>query len=261
MHFDEFLTLPRTGRQIVVFADDKLVQFMEARGLHARRPGAREAFRLGGDGIDPLGVYNAVWRTLSEEINIRAIPESWAAKLGLSPGHPRRATAYAAHPVSTAKYLPIGDFHRLLFEQKIAELVSILASLGAISLEVECVEGWSEAMALSISIGLPHLRTGVGSGSSQVVLRRVLFQAQFRQRGPQELPRDLVWYPHEPLWQQLSNMRLSGALEEFSVRVEYRNDFGINAGLIGTIEQLGLELGGQFTKQESTVWMMAGKFG
>lgn len=56
-------------------------------------------------------------------------------------------------------------------------------------------------------------------------------------------------------------MRRSGALEDFAVCVDYRNDFGINVELVGSLKKMGIDVGGQFVRQESTVWTMAGKFG
>ena len=194
-------------------------------------------------------------------IKIRAIPESWAANFGLPVGHPKSNALYAAHPVTPHRYIPMAEFHRSVFEQKVGELVLILTSLGAVSLQVECIEGWGESMAGSLSIGLPSARIGVKGDGQQAVHRRILFKAQFREREIQELPRDLVWLPHEPLWQQVVHMRRSGALEDFAVCVDYRNDFGINVELVGSLKKMGIDVGGQFVRQESTVWTMAGKFG
>ena len=74
------------------------------------------------------------------------------------------------------------------------------------------------------------------------------------------LPELLVWYPHESTWQSIAAGRISFDLSQFSLTINYEDDFGVNAGLKVAATRAGLELGGSFEDHEATTWKFHGKF-
>jgi len=77
---------------------------------------------------------------------------------------------------------------------------------------------------------------------------------------PAQIPKDLIWFRSEPLWQEVANARLESGLRSFTIDVKYSDDFGINARLKTKIASVGLELGGTFTEYRETVWKLSGTF-
>jgi hypothetical protein len=57
-------------------------------------------------------------------------------------GHPRKNAVYIGHPGDPPTYIPVADFHRFLFEHKVAEAQRLIRSLGAVTVEVIRIEGW-----------------------------------------------------------------------------------------------------------------------
>lgn len=75
------------------------------------------------------------------------------------------------------------------------------------------------------------------------------------------IPDDLIWYHHEPTWQNIADGRLNHGLMDFSLTVSYEDDFGINLGLTASAQRAGMELGGKFEDHQNTVWQVVGRFG
>ena len=61
---------------------------------------------------------------------------------------------YVGHPVDPTTYVPVADFHRFLFEHKVAEALRLIRSLGAVTVEVVRVEGWDRAVGVNLGAGL-----------------------------------------------------------------------------------------------------------
>jgi hypothetical protein len=60
------------------------------------------------------------------------------------------------------------------------------------------------------------------------------------------VPTDLVWLPHEPLWQEVAQARLESGLDSFVLDVRSTDDYGVNARLKALVAKAGLEAGGAF---------------
>lgn len=70
------------------------------------------------------------------------------------PGHARKNVLYVGHPVDPGSYIPAAEFHRFLFEHKVAEAIRLIRSLGATTVNVRSVKGWNREAALSIGLSL-----------------------------------------------------------------------------------------------------------
>jgi len=149
----------------------------------------------------------------------------------------------------------------MAFEHKFAEAVDLLMNLGATEIRVEHVRGWSREFAGKLSVALPmkeHLQADASSKSHAKA--SLLYEATLRGSSKPTLPEDLVWYQHEPTWQSVAKGRMSFGLLQFSLTVNYEDDFGVNAGLKASAHRAGLELGGNFEDHEATTWTLHGKF-
>jgi hypothetical protein len=69
-----------------------------------------------------------------------------------------------------------------------------------------------------------------------------------------------VWYLHEPTWQAIAKGRTQFGLSQFSLTVNYEDDFGVNAGLKVRVQKAGLDLGGNFEDHTATTWKIHGTF-
>ena len=74
------------------------------------------------------------------------------------------------------------------------------------------------------------------------------------------VPDELVWYSHEPTWQQVARGRIKYGMKDFSLNLRYEDDFGVNANLEVRANNANLDLGGKFENHESTIWNIQGKF-
>ena len=71
---------------------------------------------------------------------------------------------------------------------------------------------------------------------------------------------DAQWFEYEPTWKQIAEGRLSGGLKRIDILLRYEDDFGINAAIATSLEQLGFKIGGEFQKHEKTSWKFHGSF-
>lgn len=204
----------------------------------------------------------AAARARDSGVDVLTVASTEAASLTFPPGHPRDGVLYVGHPAVPTTYYAAAGFHRHTFEHKFAEAVGLVMALGATQLEVEHVKGWSDQFAANLEVPLPmagaeaglHAKQSRSHGSS------ALFKATLRGNANPKLPDGLVWYPHEPTWQQLAVGRLEHGLTQFQLSVRYEDDYGIDAGLKLAAGKAGLDLGGSFQEHESTVWRIEGNF-
>jgi hypothetical protein len=196
------------------------------------------------------------------------VPVSWtdAERLRFPIGHPRKNVVYIGHPVDPPAYIPIADFHRFLFEHKVAEAQRLIRSLGALTIEVIRIEGWDRGAGVNVGISIPatpetpkvdaNVTTSREAGSSRAVLATM----KLRPTKPPHIPDGLVWLSHEPLWQEVAQARLESGLDAFVIDVRSTDDYGINANLKALVTNSGLEMGGTFVEHRDTVWRLQGTF-
>ncbi|HEX8648307.1 MAG TPA: hypothetical protein VF715_15545 [Thermoleophilaceae bacterium] len=196
-------------------------------------------------------------------ITILPIGSDEAATLTFPPGHPKPGRVlYVGHPTLPSVYYPAASFHRLTFEHKLSEAVRLLLGLGATHIEVEREYGWSKEFAarLNVPLGVPGESVGIGGGTTRASEGQVLFTARLRNKVTPAVPSGLVWYPHEETWKTVADARLQYGLQEFSLTVNYEDDFGVDASLEASLAGTRIGLGGKFVSHEATSWRMVGTF-
>lgn len=213
-------------------------------------------------GAASVEVFKALRKAWEKGLPIQAISLDEAMALDFPPGHPRLDTVYACHPASPTTYYPLADFHRVAFEGKFAEAMTLLMALGAESLRVEHVTGWSTDFAAGVSATIvPNQTPLTGEATkSREKSNSILFEASLTGLHPPQLPDHLVWYQHEPTWKSIATGRLNYGLDAFRLGVSYRDNYGVDAKLAASIEASGLGIGGKFESHQSTVWQIEGRF-
>jgi hypothetical protein len=217
-------------------------------------------------GLLGLGIITAkeayaTWqRARTNGVDALPIKMSEAQQFCFPPAHPRVNVLYAAHPIEHNVYYTVASFHRVVFEHKFAEAVNLLMSLGATKIAVEHVSGWDRKFASTLSGSFPNGPGSASAGSNSGSETTLLFEAALPDNKSRLLPLGLVWYPHEPTWKSIANGRLSHGLNEFSLTVTYKEDFGVHAGLKVNATKAGLDLGGSFEDHVVTSWKLFGTF-
>lgn len=272
---DEFSAIPYAERQLVVVLPDKVVAAAKAAEAAAARSNSPIDWKalaeaaLPAMGLNPLGALVDVtaqavkaWsRARQGGLSVLEISRADARTLRFPPGHPRDTVLYVGHPAIPDIYYTFSSFHRLTFEHKFAEAVDLLMELGAKEIRVEHVRGWSRKFASNLSVALPLKEEGsahVSGGTKGTT--SLLYEASLKGSTHPKLPENLVWYPHEPTWQSIAKGRITHGLTQFSLSVNYDDDFGVNAGVKLSAHRAGLELGGNFEDHEATTWTLHGKF-
>lgn len=197
-------------------------------------------------------------RLKRQGVEIFPISARTASELSFPQGHPRPNILYVRHPVQGRRYYPVASYHHFVFEHKTREAIRLLASLGATAIEVDHERGWSGKFAANLSLPLKPTGSVAGSKASR---GRILFSANLDGRRSPAVPDDLVWFPHEPLWQEIAELRINGGLKGFTLELEYNDNFGVSAELKTKLAGKGpLELGGSFQTHRKTKWTFQGTF-
>jgi len=209
-------------------------------------------------------VLDARKRALAENLNVAMVGTQQAKGLIFPPGHPRAQVVYMQHPANPLTYYPLASFHRHVFEHKFREALLLLGGLGATTIDVQHVRGWSRAFAASMSTPIPasagNEQVEASVGAKAQLDDKLLFRAALDGSGAPALISDAVWYPHEPMWQALATLRLEHGLREFSLSLAYEEDYQVNAKLAAALEGVNFQVGGKFEDHVSTVWTMSGQF-
>jgi hypothetical protein len=191
------------------------------------------------------------------------VSEADAAQLHFPVGHPRKNVVYIGHPVDPRKYVPVADFHRFLFEHKVAEALRLIRSLGAVTIEVVRVEGWDQTVGVNLGAVVPDaapVNVGASVSRERGSGLSVLTTMRLNPTQSPSVPADLVWLPHEPLWQEVVQARLESGLDSFVLDVRSTDDYGVNASLKALVSTAGLEAGGSFVEHRATIWRLQGTF-
>lgn len=170
-------------------------------------------------------------------------------------GDPTAAQAFALHPLDPQRYLPVESFHRLLFEEKRQEFLTLLACLGATETRIRHVE--VDAVAKGGSVGVapvPENDVAVKGSRGQSAGREAWSLERLEPRRPFGVPDGLKWFHHTPEWQGLARRRLEHGLLHASARLEYVDSFGIDASLKAALSGLGVALGASFRDFKSELW-------
>lgn len=276
MSVQELLQMPYSQRRIIVVRDDSPAVVTSGRSVstvarsiasfaHAY-PGIASLVRayptvaLARAAVDLAKAMREMRQGGENLIPLTSID---ATRLRFPVGHPRRKVAYIGHPVDPPAYMPMADFHRFLFEHKVAEALRLIRSLGAVTVEVVRVEGWDQTAGVNLGLALPDASqadVGVSAGKGRGSSHSVLSTMRLKPTQSPSVPEDLVWLPHEPLWQEVAQARLESGLDSFVVDVRSTDDYGVNAGLKVLVAKAGLEAGGAFVEHRNTIWRLKGTF-
>lgn len=180
-------------------------------------------------------------------------------ELTFPPGHPLFDYAYAGHPLEPKRYVPYAAFHRFLFEEKVNELMTLLASLGATRVRVSCTKGFRSAGGVSFGVS-KGASGGAGVKTESSHSQEAFFEEEFRPKGEPCVPAGLIWYANEASWQAVAKRRLDFGTSKFRAQLCYEDSFGIDANIKVGLENLGAKLGANYSEFESTEWLFEGEF-
>lgn len=266
----KILDLHYSERQLIVVQPDEVVdatrkaceKSSDPSWLQSAATISRNALRFTFVGQVEYAISSVVaWANARQSgVDVLQVARAEAAALTFPPGHPVDGTLYAAHPAIPQIYYTTASFHRVTFEHKFAEAVNLLMSLGATEIAVEHVHGWGREFAGRISVPLPTVETESNASQSSATTSSMLFKATLKNRVVPSIPADLVWYPHESTWQSFAKGRMEHGLDEFSLTVNYSDDYGVNADLKLKVQKAGLALGGTFEEYQATTWKLHAKF-
>lgn len=266
------MTLSYPQRQLIVVESDEAVEVV--RGEPAEDAESNWAMEVGTAALGAAGIAGAVasaavdlWkareRADSEELPFLVVTNSQADSLSFPNGHPRPNVVYAGDPGVAGDYYPVSSFHRFLFEGKVAEALRLLRSLGATEIAIEYLEGFNRGAGVDLSLSAPAgagVEVGGGVAQTSEASSSAKTTMLLSPTMPAQIPKDLIWFSQELLWQEVANARLESGLRAFTIDVNYTEDFGINANLKAKIAKVGLEAGGTFTEYQHTVWKLSGTF-
>ena len=273
----ELMTLPYDQRQFVVFALDSDIAKMEKESGSQSKVMINKALDIV-PFILPVGftaklvavgasmlvkeIYERYSNTEQSGIAISTLPFKMAEKLNLPIGHPRMNVLYVLNPASTNTYVPVSDFHSMIFESRTCELIKILNHLGAKKIDIahEINENTKAEANASIKIPTDTIDISGEVGYHDKILKKIVYSGNFDGGEPKPLPDNLAWYHQEQTWQQMVDSRLNWGAKNFSLELNYDEDFGINASLKVKLDDIGLEIGGNFTTIKKTRWTISGEF-
>lgn len=178
------------------------------------------------------------------------------------PSHAKPKVLYALHPADPLRYYPVANFHALTFEHKFSEVIRLLVALGATEVNVEHQRGWSREFAANVAAPISDENASVDmtAKANAASKSRILFTASYEGTDKPSIPRDLVWYLQEDLWQSVAMGRIEGGMNKFNLELHYDSDFGINIDLAAKAEKAKIDIGGKFQQHTSTVWKIHGSF-
>ena len=270
------LSKPYPERQFIVVIDDKVEKSkgkgeykseMELKSVGSKR--AKTVLEILEDNVPATYLFTdavktvlkAIGKLKRKRIDVVFISRKDAQKLIFPPGHPQKKVLYVGHPTKPEIYYPFAEFHRFVFEHKFSEAMELLMALGASEFKVKYIKGWksdfSSKFGLSITKWKPQIETSKDKNADS----KLLFKGVLKSKKKPKLPKGLAWYPFEPTWQKIAKGRLKYGLKDFSLTVQYNNDYGINAKLKMKVIKAGLNIGGKFEDHKKTEWRIEGKFG
>jgi hypothetical protein len=148
-----------------------------------------------------------------------------------------------------------------MFEQKVNELTTLLASLGAERVRIRYCEGYRAAAGIRLGVDVPGQPSGGGGGKRhQSTSRNAVFEETYESTSTPAVPNGLVWYTHEPSWQAIARRRLEFNTKTFTAELTYIDDFGIDADIKVGLDDVGIRVGGSFTRFEATRREFEGSF-
>lgn len=184
-------------------------------------------------------------------------------RLSFPPGSCAPGAVFGLNPVNPLVYTPLASYHRLALREKIAEVVTLLASLRAESASVQVVRGQVRSGRLDLAAAVPAavpVKVSASASASRSSGTAAQYFLTFAGKGEPRVPDELRWLEHEPEWRALATARLEHGLKDFTVELRYSDFLGISAEIAAQIEKAGFSLGGSFEAVEEEHWVISGKF-
>lgn len=154
------------------------------------------------------------------------------SSLSFPTGHPNVNEMYVAHPLVTNRYMPIENYQLELIEDRVREFCELAQHLGAIEINIECLNSNTSDSANS---GNRNVSGGASYGVSSAhgsyhneysrrlieeISRSISLHQTFQPHKAPALPDNLIWYNGEPSWQRLYRQRMEGGLLSHEERIE-----------------------------------------
>lgn len=159
-------------------------------------------------------------------------------------GHPTENTLYVCHPLRPNQYFLIEEFLGKCFDDKYAELVYLLESLGASYIHVDVISGIIRSTSLidkeetNLAIRDISIKKDISmqDEQSKQVQRTGSWDVSLTPNGLAYIPEDLTWFHHEPIWQRFASSCIKGNCKEFTIELSQQEDFSINSKRFHQIE-------------------------
>jgi hypothetical protein len=219
-------------------------------------------------------------------VPIRMVEKSLIGQFHLLPGHPRDNMVYAGHPAIPKYYIPLAEFHQIVFQHKFSEAISMLMNLGAKNLHVRYVKGLGLEHLLSQGVvSAAPIKTEAAENRGRAIMdayknmlksspigtagfedlkanieQVVLLRTAPRMTIPPRLPFNMAWYMFEPTWQWVGEGRMKFGLKEFIIDFNYNEDYDINSSLREKLVKAGFHVGTEFAVHVPTLWRIFGEF-
>lgn len=138
--------------------------------------------------------------------------------------HPKINEVYICHPINKNSYLPIKEFEKELFTDRLHELMLFLGCLGAKNIDISSQERNlntenhknDEKANVSVDLKINSVKGDYEKNSNRDSSLEHELNVKFHQKlNPKKapyVPNNLVWYHSNLGWQRLANQRLNGNL-------------------------------------------------
>jgi hypothetical protein len=218
-----FLATPLDSRRAIEVVDAGA----DPSGATWALTGAAVGFALGG----PLGAAVGGWAANAVSKKLQAgvskFPINHLPRQCFPPGHPRVDARYLIHPVDHERYLPVADYATTIFDEKRRELTTLLLSLGARKVRIQsrrrqhATSSTDVAATAPSKVGMVKLGGDTNTRNlAELVTTDVILNTP---RHEPRVPDALLWYPHEPSWQDLARTRLEQGVQVLDCQLVKRS--------------------------------------
>lgn len=203
-----------------------------------------------------IETYKNVWKTFTGQnllpyplFNINNVKNYFE----FPPQHPVINTAYATCDVNPNIYVPVANFHSYFLDSKYSSLMKLCADLGAKELYLNYSEvnnkSWNfDGSGRNIPTELGMLNIGINVNSNSKRNENGILFYTFSEENKEIKKYNSPWLKFEPKWEKMVQMRKENALKTFNVNFNYTDDFGINEKLNGSLNSIGVTLGGGYNE-------------
>lgn len=173
--------------------------------------------------------------------------------LEFPPNHPNKETLYILHPLHTNRYYPASDFARLLYEEKAREFTRILRELKIRRADFSYMKGARSFAGIGVKFNKDlDLKTSADLADGMGISGSLICNPP-----PGEINPDLsscVWLKHEPLWQELVELRTKNGLQNTTFTFTHSGLASVSADIRAVVEKVTVELQPSGNYESETIW-------